>query len=125
MADQQPLVLIVDDDGAVRDALRFNLQLNRLDVRTYQGGAELLMDPDLPSASCVIVYDRLLQMDCFELLRRLQKRDLQVPVILLASHATAELRTRAVDTGVRLVLEKPLIDNALVNGIMAILKRTL
>jgi two-component system, LuxR family, response regulator FixJ len=63
-------------------------------------------------------------MDGFELLQHLQARDVRVPVILLSSHATAQLRARAVAAGVRLVLEKPLLDNGLVNSIMAILSRT-
>ncbi|MFC6790944.1 hypothetical protein ACFQE0_15770 [Methylobacterium komagatae] len=41
-------VLIVDDDAAVRHSLKFALELEGLDVRTYQDGAELLREAALP-----------------------------------------------------------------------------
>jgi FixJ family two-component response regulator len=124
MPDRRALVLIVDDDQAVRDALQFALRLEGLCVHVHSGGAALLADPDLNRARCVIVGDRMRQMDGFTLLSTLKARDLSLPAIMLTSHATSRVRARADAAGVRKVLEKPLLDNALMENIRSILNPT-
>jgi two-component system, LuxR family, response regulator FixJ len=121
MSDRQHLVLIADDDQAVRDALQFALKLEGLDVHAHSGGATLLADPDLPRAGCVIVDDRMPHMDGFQLLSHLRAQNVLLPAILLTDHATAGLHARAASAGVREVLEKPLLDNALIESIWTIL----
>jgi two-component system response regulator FixJ len=121
MDDRRDLVLIVDDDQAVRDALQFALRLEGLCVHVHGGGAALLADPDLTRAGCVILGDWMRQMDGFALLRDLKARDINLPAIMLTSHATANVRARADAVGVRKVLEKPLLDNTLVDNIRSIL----
>jgi two-component system response regulator FixJ len=121
MADRRKLVLIVDDDQAVRDALQFALRLEGLCVHAHSGGAALLADPDLNQAGCVILDHRMPQMDGFALLRNLQVQNPDLPAIMLTSHATPRVRARADAAGVRQVLEKPLLDNALIDNIRTIL----
>ena len=121
MADQQKLILNVDDDQAVLDALQFALRLEGLCVHVHSGGAALLADPDLARAGCVILADRMRQMDGFALLNNLKARDISLPTIMLTSHATPMVQARADAVGVRKVLEKPLLDNALVENVWSIL----
>jgi two-component system, LuxR family, response regulator FixJ len=119
--DRRKLVLVVDDDQAVRDALQFALRLEGLCVHAHNGGAALLADPDLDRAVCVILGDRMRHMDGFALLSTLRARDIGLPAIMLSSHATPKVRARADAVGVRTVLEKPLLDNALAENIRSIL----
>ncbi len=121
MPDPEHLVLIADDDQGVREALQFALKLEGLNVRAYRGGEELLEDVDLSLAKCVVFDDGMPQMDGFELLRRLRARNIRSPaIILLTNHATSGLRARAGAAGVRLVLEKPLLDTVLVDSVRTI-----
>ncbi len=46
MAQRRDLVLIANNDQAVRDALQFALQLEGFCVHVHSGGAALLQDPD-------------------------------------------------------------------------------
>jgi two-component system, LuxR family, response regulator FixJ len=116
-----PLILIAADDQSMCEALQFSLQLEGLSVHTHRDGSALLEDAGLKLAACLVLDDRKPHMDAFDLLRRLRARDVGLPVILLTGHATTHLRARAATAGVRLVLEKPLLDNALVDGIRVIL----
>ena len=72
------------------------------EVHTHDGGAELLADAELIRAGCIILNDRMLHMDAFELLNRLREREIHLPAILLSGDATAGLRMRATAAGVRI-----------------------
>jgi FixJ family two-component response regulator len=122
MADGRTLVIIVDDDQAVRDSLQFALRLEGLCVHVHSGGASLLADPDLDQAKCIILDHRMPRLDGFALLSNVQARNPELPAILLTSRATTQVRARADAAGVRSVLEKPLLDNVLMDNIRAILR---
>jgi two-component system, LuxR family, response regulator FixJ len=109
-------VLVVDDDAAVRQALKFALELEGLSVRLYQGGEEVLADADLPSTGCLVVDHFMPAMTGVELIEGLRRRAVALPAILITAKATPDLRERAVRAGFRQVLEKPLEDGALVDS---------
>ncbi len=113
-------VLIADDDQAVLDALQFTLQLDGFRVRVYRQGADLLADRDLANAGCVVLDDGIPLMGGFQIIDRMKLLKIQVPVILLTDHATVALRRRAAHAGVTCVLEKPLMENTLLDAILAI-----
>jgi FixJ family two-component response regulator len=121
MAEQQQPVLIVDDDKAVRDALEFALRLQGFNVHAYSGGEELLADCELDQAGCVIVDESMPHMTGLELIGQLRERRIPVPAILMTSHATDRLQARAAVAGVRVVLEKPFLENALAASIQTLL----
>src|SRR5271157_4159307 len=100
MAEARPLVMVVNDDAAMRDALQFVLRLEGLDVHVHAGGDALLASRDLPRTKCLILKDRLPGMDAFEVLQHLRERELSLPVILLTSAASPALRGRAQAAGV-------------------------
>jgi FixJ family two-component response regulator len=121
MADGRNLVIIVDDDRAVRDALQFALRLEGLRVHVHCGGASLLADPDLNRAGCVVLDHRMPQLDGFALLSALRIHNPDLPTIMLTSRVTPQVRARANAAGVYSVLEKPLLGNVLVEKIRAVL----
>nr|WP_255643116.1 response regulator [Acidocella sp. KAb 2-4] len=117
MAEARPLVMVVNDDAAMRDALQFRLRLEGLEVQAHADGAALLASRDLARAGCVILKDQMPGVGAFETLLRLHALDLAPPVILLTGAASAALRHRAAAAGVWLVLEKPILDNGLVDAV--------
>lgn len=116
-----PLILIAADDQAVCESLQFALQLEGLSVRTHRDAAALLNDRDLPISSCIIVDDRKPHLDGFDLFNRIRRLQQNMPLILLTNHANKRIRTRAANAGIQFVLEKPLLNNALVDSLRAIL----
>jgi two-component system response regulator FixJ len=121
MVDQRKLVIIVDDDQAVRDALQFALRLEGLCVHVHDDAATLLADPDLNRAECVVLDHRMPRLDGFAMLRNVQERAPGMPAIMLTSRTTPQDRARARAAGVRMVLEKPLLEDILMENIRTVL----
>ena len=110
------VVVVVDDDPAVRNSLKFSLEIEGFTVRDYSSANELLNEPDIADAGCLIIDYHLPQMNGLEMLNRLRERRVAAPAILITSHPSASVRQRAAAAGVRIV-EKPLLGDALVEGV--------
>jgi FixJ family two-component response regulator len=117
-----PLILLADDDQAVRDALQFALQLEGFQIHAHPNGPALLADPALPNARCLIIDERMEPLDGFATLAALRDRASPTPTILLTGRADEWLRARAKAAGVHLVLEKPLLQNTLLDGLRGVLQ---
>jgi FixJ family two-component response regulator len=114
--------MVVHDDAAMRDAMQFALRLEGAEVRLHDSGDGLLADMALPACACLVLKNHLTNLDGLEILRRVRAMALDMPAILLTSAATPALRARAKAAGVWLVLEKPIMDGALVNAVTACLR---
>ncbi len=121
MREERNRVLVVDDDHAVRDSRKFSLELEGLDVCAFQSGAELLNHPDLAAASCILLDYKMPVMDGLEVLDRLAARNISIPVILITSQANLSLSNRARAAGASHIVEKPLLDGALLDTIQSVL----
>jgi two-component system response regulator FixJ len=123
MSNKVPLILIVDDDSAVRDSLKFSLELEGLAVRVCSSGADLLRHPDLDQAQCLVLDYHMPSMDGFQLLEQLGRSDARPPVILITGPVTPRVREQAARAGVAHILEKPLLDSALIDRIREVALR--
>jgi FixJ family two-component response regulator len=123
MLEQQPLVLVANDDEAMRDALQFALRLENFEVHVHGSGNGLLTDRELQRACCLILKDRMADRDGLEVMHFLRERHLCPPAILLTANATPRLRRQAEAAGIRTVLEKPILDNALLESVLKIMLR--
>jgi two-component system, LuxR family, response regulator FixJ len=113
---KRPVVTVVDDDPAVCGSLKFAIELEGFVVRTYHSGAELLEAGGLEDCNCFVIDQRMPGMTGMELVDVLRKRRILTPVILIISHPSAALSARAQKAAI-LVVEKPLLGNALVERI--------
>jgi two-component system, LuxR family, response regulator FixJ len=120
-ADLQDLVLVVDDDLAVRDALKFALELDGLSVDTCGSGAELLRHPGLGRARCLVLDYQMPDMNGFAVMGELKRRNVALPVILITAPLSREVERRAAAAGVAGVLEKPLLEDTLIEKIRHVL----
>jgi len=122
MSVRPEIVLVVDDDAAVRAALKFALEVEGFAVRLYDGSQAVLADDRLPGHGCLVIDYRMPQIDGLELIERLRAREVALPAILISGRVDEQLRKRAAQCGVDVVLEKPLSDAALVEGIREALR---
>ena len=111
-----PLVVVVDDDAAVRGSLKFALEIEGFCVRTYPKGDDLLGDVRRADCACFIIDQKLPGMNGLDVVAELRKGHIAAPVILITSHPTSVLQQRAAQAGVPIV-EKPLLGNALIDRV--------
>ncbi len=116
LAVQSPVIVVVDDDLAVCNSLKFSLELEGYTVRAYRNGAELLQDGNLDDCSCFVIDQRMPGMSGMELIARLREDKVATPAILIISQPNEALSVRAAKAQVPIV-EKPFLNNALVERI--------
>jgi FixJ family two-component response regulator len=117
----RPTVCVVDDDAAVRRALAFTLDLEGFQVETYASGEALLLRDPLAGPACLVIDERLPGVSGLETLRQLRNRHVELPAVLVTSHPQPAFRAAAAAAGVP-ILEKPLMDEALVATIQQLLQ---
>jgi len=110
------VVIIVEDDPAVRGALKFSLEIEGFEVRTYASGIDLLDARDVCIGGCLVIDQRMPEMSGLDLIAILRDRLISAPAILITSHPNSWVRKRAADAHVP-IIEKPLLGNALVDRI--------
>ena len=118
-----PTLLLVDDDVALRSALKFALELDGYRVQTFASG-EALLEADLPARNvCLVVDENLPGMGGLDSVGALRARSQDLPALLITSHPGPGLRRRAGRMRVP-IIEKPLIDDLLIRNIRWALGQT-
>ena len=100
------VILVVDDDEAVRDSLRNMMESEGFEVRAFSNGHDLLSEASLPAIGCLVVDYHMPAMNGLELVSALRGRGVSIPAILITGNPTKYVRDRAAAIAV-LVVEKP------------------
>lgn len=106
-------VHLVDDDAAVRDALRLLLELRGLAVEAFASAEAALMRIDRTSRGCVLTDLRMPVMTGLELMFELRKRSIDMPVVVLTAHGDVSTTRAALRGGAFDFLEKPVDEDIL------------
>ena len=110
-------VYVVDDDPDVLGSLRFLLETDGFDVRTFRTGAALLRVVRPADADCFVIDYKMPDMNGVDLTSRLRNRDIVAPVILITGYPDEKIPARAEAAGIRHVLRKPLLEDSLITHI--------
>jgi len=110
-------VFIVDDDPALRDALRQLLETAGLQVEAYANGASFLAACEHEQPDCVLLDMAMPGMSGYEVQASLNERDLRFPVIFLTGHGDIPMAVNAVQAGAADFLEKPVQRDVLLKRI--------
>lgn len=110
----KPMVYVVDDDADVLSSLRFLLETDGFNVRTFRNGAALLNAVRSTGVDCFVIDYKMPDINGIDLARRLRNRDMAAPIILITGYPDENISARAAAAGVREVLLKPLLEESLV-----------
>jgi two-component system, LuxR family, response regulator FixJ len=110
------VILVIDDDDAVRNSLKFSLEVEGFKVWAYSDAQELLNEDSLPPSSCFVIDYYMPAMNGLELVAELRDRHISIPTILITTLPSQDLRNKAKAAGIRIV-EKPLLGSCLLDSI--------
>ena len=120
VAEEQPVVLVLDDEPRIREALAQLLTASGLRVVLFATAAELLSGT-IPDAPCCLLLDlQLPDITGLEIQARLSARD-GPPIIFMSGHGDIPTSVRAMKAGAVEFLPKPFSDDELFNAIRAAL----
>src|SRR3982074_839401 len=112
-----PVVYVVDDDTDVLGSLRFLLETDGFNVRTFRSGAALLNGNVAGNADCFVIDYKMPMMSGIDLANRLRNRDVGAPIILITGYPDENIQEKAAAAGILHVLLKPHLEESLVTRI--------
>jgi FixJ family two-component response regulator len=118
-----PVISVVDDDESIRQSLGGLMRSVGFGVKMFSSAEEFLNSGDPRETRCLILDVRMPGMDGFELQRRLEASQYEIPVIFITAHGDEELRRRALIAGAIDYLLKPFSEEALLNAVQAALRK--
>jgi len=119
----KPLVYVVDDDQAVRSALRLLLKSVGLPVRECASAQEYLELHDPAQPGCLVLDVRMPGMGGIELQQQLNLRGAIVPVIFITGHGDIAMAVEAMQHGAFDFLAKPFRDQDLIDRVQRALEK--
>lgn len=101
-------ILVIDDERAIRRALREILEFEEFEVDEAEDGKEGLEKALSESYDVIFCDIKMPKMDGMEVLDGLVKAKIDVPVIMISGHGNVESAVQAIKKGAFDFIEKPL-----------------
>ena len=118
-----PVVMVVDDDSGVRNAMRALLKSVGLNAALYASAQEFLGAYDPHQPGCLLLDIRMPGMSGMDLQQELNLRGAVVPVIFMSGHADIPMAVEAMQHGAFDFLQKPFRDQDLLDRIQRAIAR--
>ncbi|MBG7618025.1 response regulator transcription factor [Herbaspirillum sp. AP02] len=112
-----PVVYIVDDDPALREALDSLLRSVGLQVFAYASAIEFQQRPVLSSPCCLLLDVRLQGVSGLDVQAELVRSGVDMPVILMTGHGDIPMSVRAMKAGAVDFLTKPFREQDLLDAV--------
>jgi len=117
MLDENPTVLIVDDDPEFRDSVARLLRTIGLKTQQFSSVADFFkaVPPDGPT--CLVLDVRLPGLSGLELQRELATANSQIPIVFITAHGDIPMTVQAMKGGAVEFLTKPFRDQDLLDAV--------
>src|SRR5262249_13766947 len=119
----QPLVIIVDDDAALCEALEDLILSAGMEAGTVPSTHALLDADVLDTPGCLILDVRLPGLSGLDLQRRLAATGNPKPIIFLTGHGDIPMSVQAMKAGAVDFLTKPAREQTLLDAVMSAIER--
>jgi RNA polymerase sigma factor (sigma-70 family) len=115
--DGEPVVLVVDDDIAIREALMSLFESVGLRVKVFASGPALLQGnlPDAPS--CLVLDIQLPGMSGLDFQITLCEAGIRIPIIFMTGHGDIPMTVQAMKAGAVDFLTKPLRQQEMIQAV--------
>jgi len=114
---KNPVIMVVDDDSGVRNAMRSLLKSVGLECALYGSAQEFLAAYQPGQPGCLVLDIRMPGMSGLELQQQLNLRGAVIPVIFMTGHGDIPMAVEAMQHGAFDFLQKPFRDQDLLDRI--------
>lgn len=118
---RRPLISVVDDDEAMRQALEMLLESAGFEVEVFASAQQLLSSNRLSEVECLIADVRMPEMTGLQLQRALAATGSRIPIVFITAHGDDRARAQALRAGATAFLMKPFSEQALLDAVQAAL----
>jgi two-component system response regulator FixJ len=112
-----PLIHLIDDDEAVRNALALLISTVGLRVQSWADPAAFMLGFDRQAIGAIVLDVRMPGISGLTVLETLTAKGVDQPIIMLTGHGTVEMCRRAFKSGAAEFLEKPVNDEQLLEAL--------
>ena len=123
MAQQTPIVFVVDDDVSVREALEALIGLEGWQPETFASAAAFLSRPRVSVPNCLVLDVSLPDLNGLDLQKRLAGRN-EMPIIFITGYGDVPMTVQAMKAGAVEFLMKPFSDEVLLAAIRQAIERS-
>ncbi|MGY3423299.1 FixJ family two-component response regulator [Bradyrhizobium sp. F1.13.4] len=120
---REPLVLIVEDDELMREALSNLFASIGLEVEVFGSATEMLQSTLPDVASCLVLDIRLPGMSGLDFQGELAKANIHIPIIFMTGHGDIPMSVRAMKGGAVDFLSKPFRDQDMLDAVTLAIER--
>lgn len=117
MPESKAIVLVVDDDEAVRKSLGCLIRSAGLRVETFASAQQFLDGPREDVPSCMVLDVRLPGLSGLDLQQRMTEVKIEIPIVFITGHGDIPTSVRAMKAGAVEFLTKPFVDRDLLDAI--------
>lgn len=123
MSAPAPLVFVVDDDPAIREAVTSLFASVGLRVETFESAQDFLeyRRPDAPA--CVVLDVRLPGLSGLDLQRELAQTGTPIPIVFITGHGDVPTSVKAMKAGAVEFLIKPFSEEQLLDAVREAIER--
>jgi two-component system, LuxR family, response regulator FixJ len=114
---KNPVIMVVDDDSGVRNAMRSLLKSVGLESALFASAQEFLTAYQPGQPGCLVLDIRMPGMSGLELQQQLNLRGAVIPVIFMTGHGDIPMAVEAMQHGAFDFLQKPFRDQDLLDRI--------
>jgi len=123
MTETAPIVFVVDDTLAVREAITSLLASVGLRVQTFGSARDFLGHPRPDAPACLVLDVRLPGLSGLDLQRELAHIGSAIPIVFISGHADIPISVQAMKAGATDFLTKPFRDQQLLDAVQAAIDR--
>jgi FixJ family two-component response regulator len=123
MTQAEPIIIVVDDDPGIRDALGSLLRSVGLQVRLLASVPEFLETGRPAGPTCLVLDVRLPGRSGLDFQRELVAAEIELPIIFITGHGDIPMSVQAMKGGAIEFLTKPFRDQDLLDAIQLGLDR--
>jgi FixJ family two-component response regulator len=118
-----PVVYVVDDDKAIRQALSTLMRSVGLRVETFESPEEFLQFPFFAGPACLILDVRLRGKSGIAFHQEIVSSGMHIPVVFMTAHGDIEMGVKAMKAGAHDFFPKPFKDQDMLDAVERALAR--